>query len=47
MRELSNQELLRTEGGGISLVVGCVLATVAVLVAGILDGFTRPLKCNE
>lgn len=47
MRVLSSQELVQMEGGSISLWVSCGIIALVVLAAGIIDGFTRPLKCND
>jgi len=46
MRELSKQELKDINGGisitGKLLLVGGIVS----FIIGIIDGFTRPLKCN-
>ncbi|MDD3341098.1 MAG: hypothetical protein PHN72_02730 [Bacilli bacterium] len=46
MKELSKQELLKTEGGSLS--VGAILAITGgvIFLIGVIDGYTRPLKCN-
>jgi len=47
MQILNDCELYNIEGGAIkkSLVMG--LLALGVLVAGIIDGLLRPLKCNS
>lgn len=45
MRILTDSELERIEGG-FSVWAGCAIAAIITLLAGIIDGFTRPLKCN-
>ena len=46
MKVLTDQELEKIEGGGFSVWAGCAIAAIVTLLAGIIDGFTRPLKCN-
>lgn len=47
MQILNNCELNDVEGGAIkkSLLIG--LVAIGVLVAGIIDGLLRPLKCHS
>jgi uncharacterized membrane protein len=45
--KLKNEELLEIYGGGGSgLIILGIIALITVI-AGIIDGFTRPLSCNE
>lgn len=44
MMELNNQELKKVNGGGFGL--GLLISAGVVLLAGIIDGYVRPLKCN-
>ena len=44
MKELDSKELMNINGGGLGL--GLVIGAGIVFLAGILDGFVRPLKCN-
>lgn len=44
MMELSKKEMMNLNGGGVWAVIGIVAGII--LGVGILDGFTRPLKCN-
>jgi len=46
MSILKEEELYKIEGGAIkkSLVAGII--AIGVLIAGIIDGLIRPLKCN-
>jgi len=46
MIELKKDDLLKTNGGGLSLGMGCFLVGLGVFIVGIFDGFTRPIKCN-
>ena len=43
---LKEQELNEIKGGGLSLTVLAAIGAFGVLVAGIIDGIIRPLKCN-
>lgn len=46
MQKLEANELVKIEGGGVkkSLIFG--LIALGTLVAGIIDGLLRPLKCH-
>lgn len=46
MKELTKEELLDVQGGGIT--IGGVLLVIAgvTFVIGVIDGIVRPLKCN-
>ena len=46
MKNLSNQELMEIQGGGISLSVGLLIGAGVVFLIGVIDGYIRPLKCN-
>ena len=43
---LKEQELNQISGGGISYTLLGIFTAIGVFVAGIVDGFLRPLKCN-
>lgn len=43
--KLSEQELLNIEGG-IKYTVLAIFGAIGVFIAGVVDGFLRPLKCN-
>ncbi len=47
MKKLNTEELLKIEGGsgGGLLILG--LIALGTIIAGIIDGFTRPLACHE
>ncbi len=47
MKVLGNDELMRINGGGVLLKVAAGLAAVGVFLIGVLDGFLRPLACNN
>ena len=40
---LKKEELNEVIGGGISL---SILGAIGVFIAGVVDGFMRPLRCN-
>ncbi|MCI8467714.1 MAG: hypothetical protein HFI08_05990 [Bacilli bacterium] len=44
---LKKEELIEIYGGGGSGLLVLGIIALITLVAGIIDGFTRPLKCNE
>ena len=46
MVELQKEELVDMLGGSSKLTIGVIIGIVGTLLAGILDGFLRPLKCN-
>ena len=46
MVELETRELKEINGGASKLTIGVIIGLVGTLLAGILDGFIRPLKCN-
>lgn len=43
---LSNKELENITGGGIHWGVFAIVGVALSLIAGILDGYYRPMKCN-
>ncbi|NLL45050.1 MAG: class IIb bacteriocin, lactobin A/cerein 7B family [Mollicutes bacterium] len=47
MQKLNKKELLNIKGGGISLGVACLIGTGIIFLIGVIDGYTRPLKCNK
>lgn len=44
MKELNEKELRKVNGGGFGF--GLLIGAGITLLAGIIDGFVRPLKCN-
>ena len=44
MKKLEKEELKKIDGGGIFGIT--IIAAIGVFLAGVLDGFTRPLSCN-
>jgi len=44
---LTKEEMLLITGGGINWTLLGLLATGVTLLAGIIDGYLRPLKCNK
>ena len=49
MTKLGKDELLEVVGGdgGFSLGLGLIFGGIVVIIAGIVDGYLRPLKCTE
>lgn len=46
MRQLSDYEL-KTMKGGLSVTAGLVIGAIVIFLAGVLDGFVRPLSCDK
>ena len=46
MKELTKNELRQINGGGISIELLTIVTLGVAFVAGIIDGFFRPLKCR-
>lgn len=46
MNKIDELELMNINGGGISFWTVIGISALVVFIAGVLDGFTRPLKCN-
>lgn len=46
MTKLKEEQLMKIEGGSGSIVIFGILA-LGTIIAGIIDGFTRPLSCHE
>lgn len=44
---LTNKELMDINGGGLNWSVALILGSIFTLIAGILDGYKRPLPCNK
>ena len=47
MRSLKKEEMLKIQGGGISAWVVFGIGTLLSFLAGVIDGFTRPLSWNN
>ena len=48
MFELTNNEQLRNiRGGGISIGIVAAIASGVIFLIGLIDGYTRPLKCRR
>lgn len=45
--ELNKEELMNIRGGSISFGVAALIGAGVAFIIGIIDGFTRPLKCNK
>ena len=43
---LTNNEMLNITGGGINWSVVSIVGAALALIAGVVDGFFRPLRCN-
>lgn len=46
MEKLKKNELLKINGGGMSVGFGLLIGAGIVFIIGLIDGFVRPLKCN-
>lgn len=46
MKVLNKEEMLKISGGGISAWAFFGIGAAIVFIAGVIDGFVRPLKCN-
>lgn len=44
---LNKNELLQIKGGAINWTAISVIGTVVSFIAGILDGYFRPIKCEK
>ncbi len=47
MKSLSKEELLEIKAGGISWSAVGAIVGIVTFVIGLVDGFIRPLPCNE
>ena len=47
MREIEENELEKVRGGGSSSWVGLGIGALVIFIIGVIDGYTRPLSCNE
>lgn len=47
MKQLKEEELKNIEGGGIGVALIFGIIALGTLIVGIVDGYVRPLKCNE
>ena len=43
---LKKEELNEVIGGGSSLSILGIIGAIGVFIAGVVDGFLRPLRCN-
>jgi len=46
MKVLNKEEMLKVNGGGISAWAILGIGAAIVFIAGVIDGFVRPLSCN-
>lgn len=47
MREIEENELEKVRGGASSSWVGLGIGALVIFIIGVIDGYTRPLSCNE
>ena len=47
MTELKKEELKQISGGGISFAAGVMIVGALIFLIGVIDGYTRPLRCNS
>ena len=43
---IEKQELIKVNGGGMSVSLGLIIGAGVVFIIGLIDGFVRPLSCN-
>lgn len=46
MKKLTNEELMKVDGGGFNWGIAALIAAGVTFIAGIFDGIIRPLGCN-
>ncbi|MBQ8891742.1 MAG: hypothetical protein IJ068_02635 [Bacilli bacterium] len=46
MKNLNISEMKKIKGGGVSISAILGIGSLITFLAGIIDGFARPLKCN-
>lgn len=46
MVKLSNNELSKINGGGLSIGVALLIGGLATFIIGMIDGYVRPLRCR-
>lgn len=46
MVEIKEKELKDVSGGGLTWGAGCVIIGAVVFIIGVIDGYTRPLRCR-
>lgn len=44
---MKDNELLNITGGGFKTSLAIIVGSIIVFIAGIIDGYLRPLKCNK
>lgn len=47
MREIEENELEKVKGGSSSSWIGLGIGALVIFIIGVIDGYTRPLSCNE
>lgn len=45
--ELNTNELIDIKGGKNNWTIGVIIGVIGTLIAGIFDGYLRPLTCNK
>lgn len=45
--QLTKNELLEISGGSINWTVVSIIGTIVSFVAGVVDGYLRPIKCHK
>ncbi|MBR3362799.1 MAG: class IIb bacteriocin, lactobin A/cerein 7B family [Bacilli bacterium] len=44
---LTKKELLEINGGAVNWTVVSIIGTAITFIAGIIDGYLNPIKCNK
>lgn len=47
MKKLTQEELLKIEGGSSLGLIALGIIAIGTIIVGIIDGFTRPLSCHD
>lgn len=47
IKSLNKEDLLKINGGGVSAWAVFGIGAALVFIAGVIDGFVRPLACNK
>lgn len=47
MKELSKKELSNIQGGGFNASIALAIVAGLTFIAGVIDGYVRPLACNK
>ena len=43
---MTKEELLKVSGGAVNWTIISIIGTITTFIAGIIDGYLRPVKCR-